>query len=203
MASGVIYVLDFEARPEPHRFDFLKADGLQVRPCRKIEELLEMHDPDRPSCLILVDSHSDVNPNRIRREAVAGVFDLPVIVITRGEAIGSAVQAMKQGAFHCVDNQVAPEILLEHVRAALSLSASALRRKEERQLARESISRFTPRERQVIHLVSEGLSTKDIAGRLNRSTKTIEAHRGNMIQKAGVRSLVEVVRLFVLAGGAH
>ncbi len=202
MTAGVVYVLDYEGNPHPRSLGQLAGDKWAVKPCRSIAELLEVHDPDQPSCLILIDSRSEVNPNRIRREVGAGVFDMPVVVITRCEAIGSAIQAMKRGAFYCVDHDAAPEILREHVQAALAVSAQAHRRREERRVARESISRFTPRERQVIHLVSEGLSTKDIAGRLNRSAKTIEAHRGNMIQKAGVRSLVEVVRLFVLAGGA-
>jgi DNA-binding NarL/FixJ family response regulator len=59
---------------------------------------------------------------------------------------------------------------------------------------------LTPREREVLQLLAEGLSTKEIAGRLNLSAKTVESHRKAVQDKLGIRSIAELTRYAIREG---
>ena len=60
--------------------------------------------------------------------------------------------------------------------------------------ASEPFSLLSGREREVLHLIADGLSAKEIAARLEISTKTVEAHRTSLMRKLGVRKATELVR---------
>ena len=64
----------------------------------------------------------------------------------------------------------------------------------------EPWSRLTAREREVLQLVAEGLTTRKIAERLNIDAKTVETHRTNMMRKLGVRDVVSLVKFAIRNG---
>jgi DNA-binding NarL/FixJ family response regulator len=61
-------------------------------------------------------------------------------------------------------------------------------------------SALTPREREVLQLLAEGMAAKEIAGHLNVSVKTVETHRRNMMEKLGMRSIAELTKYAVREG---
>jgi two-component system response regulator FixJ len=116
---------------------------------------------------------------------------LPVVVMTAHGNIPAVVRAMKLGAVDFIEKPASEEDLPAVVDRALNLfGKTAARRKAAHRLAC-----LTPRQRQVVQGLLDGLSNKAIARRLGPCPRTIEAHRANLMAVLGATSLSEIVRL--------
>ena len=111
-------------------------------------------------------------------------------------------QAMKAGAVDFLTKPVDDEALLEAVSRALERSAEFLGRKAQRASARAKLNRLTPREFEVMRSIIAGLLNKQIAAELGAAEKTVKIHRGRVMEKMGVTSVAELVRLAETAGVA-
>ncbi|MGA3194197.1 MAG: LuxR C-terminal-related transcriptional regulator, partial [Terriglobales bacterium] len=120
---------------------------------------------------------------------------IPIIFITGHGDIPMSVRAMKEGAHEFLTKPVRGQDLLDAVQKALA-SDRALR--QERREAHEIRARFeslTPREKQVLELVVEGLLNKQIADRLGMSELTVKTHRAHLMEKTQAESLAHLVRM--------
>ena len=86
--------------------------------------------------------------------------------------------------------------MLRRIREAFELVGS---RAKER-TARDRVDTLTERERQILDYVTNGFSSKEIAAELNRSEKTVEGHRRNIMRKLEAESVADVVRIATVAG---
>jgi two-component system response regulator FixJ len=125
---------------------------------------------------------------------------LPLVVVTGHPDIALAVRAMKAGARDFIEMPYTNERMIEAVTEALAsgrLDRTRVRRTHEA-LAR--IERLSGREQDVLRELVAGRPNKLIAHALAISPRTVEIHRANMMEKLGVRSLSEAVRIFIAAG---
>jgi FixJ family two-component response regulator len=125
---------------------------------------------------------------------------LPVIFITGHGDIPMSVRAMKAGAVEFLTKPFRDQELLDAVQRALELDRT---RREEHKSVAELGARFqslTPREQEVIRLVSTGLMNKQIAGRLDVTEITVKVHRGNAMRKMRATSLVDLIRMLYVLG---
>ena len=122
-------------------------------------------------------------------------FGKPVVVMTAHGDVSMAVQAMKAGAVDFVEKPFDDEVLLAAIGAALDRSGSHGVATE----AAARIASLSPRERQVLALLTAGKSNKEIARDLGLSSRTVEVHRARLMAHLGVGSLAEAVRLAVQA----
>ena len=123
---------------------------------------------------------------------------LPVIVLTGQADVSTAVQAMKTGAVDFLEKPVDPEQLLAAVDDALSDTRRTSASQKVIEAARH-IGTLTPREQDVLSALALGRSNKVIAGDLGISVRTVEVHRARMLERLGVRTSAEAIRLAVLA----
>jgi two-component system, LuxR family, response regulator FixJ len=137
----------------------------------------------------------------LRRLAELGA-DLPVIVMTGHADVPLAVQALKEGAVDFIEKPFDDERLLNAVRAALE----AGRRRREEAAGIDAIAArlasLTPREREVLGGLVAGHPNKTIAYDLGSSPRTVEVHRGRVMEKMQARSLAELVRMVLAIEGA-
>jgi two-component system, LuxR family, response regulator FixJ len=124
-------------------------------------------------------------------------FALPIIVITGQGDIHTAVRSMKAGAFDFLEKPYEGEVLLAAIEAALAASRDDHVRQAVDSAQR--IARLSPREREVLDALVAGASNKVIAFDLGLSVRTVEVHRGRMMERLGTRQLAEAIRLAVLA----
>jgi FixJ family two-component response regulator len=118
---------------------------------------------------------------------------LPIIFLTAHGDVATSVRALHDGAFDFLEKPVEGHFLLERIRAALEADAQS-RLEEESQRERESrLARLTGRERDVMDLVLNGNSNKEIAKRLGISHRTVEVYRGRVMQKLQVPTLLQLV----------
>lgn len=122
---------------------------------------------------------------------------LPVVFVTGHGDIPMAVEAMRRGAVNFIRKPVAEEELLNSVHDALSQESQKWREQEKLVNERNKVSQLTPRELEVFERVTIGQANKVIALELGISERTVEIHRGKVMQKTGSRSLCDLVRLRV------
>jgi two-component system response regulator FixJ len=126
--------------------------------------------------------------------------DLPVIIMTGFADVPLAVRAMKEGAVDFVEKPAPREALVDAVRRALGKAQQSQTDDGERQGARVRLERLTDREREVLELLVAGDANKIVAHKLGISPRTVEIHRGRLMEKTQSKSLAELVRTALAAG---
>jgi FixJ family two-component response regulator len=121
--------------------------------------------------------------------------DLPIVFMTGHGDIPMSVQAMKAGAADFLPKPVDDERLLATVRQAIDSHAQTRQQLAEMAEFRGRRKSLTTREREVMELVVTGMLNKQIAGKLEIKEATVKVHRGRMMEKIGVVSVAELVRL--------
>jgi DNA-binding NarL/FixJ family response regulator len=127
---------------------------------------------------------------------------IPVILITGHGDIPMAVQAMRDGAFDFLRKPFRDQDLLDPIHGALGLDAENRASVEKHADVKRREESLTPREREVMALVVDGHANKVIAIDLGLSERTVEIHRGNVMEKMGARSVAHLVKMYLLLTGA-
>jgi two-component system response regulator FixJ len=102
---------------------------------------------------------------------------------------------MKHGAFDFVQKPVREQELVERARRALEKDRSNRIQLRQRDQIRERLQSLTPREREILTLVTRGKANKVMAGDLGVSQRTVEIHRARVMEKMGAESLAQLVRM--------
>ena len=123
-----------------------------------------------------------------------------IVFLTGHGDVPTATRAMKKGAVDFLTKPFDDEELILAVRRALERAEEQLRRHGERREARRCIEKLTPREFEVFRFVIRGLLNKQIAAELHTAEKTIKVHRGRVMEKLGVTSVADLVRISQHAG---
>jgi RNA polymerase sigma factor (sigma-70 family) len=124
---------------------------------------------------------------------------LPVIVLTAHGDVQTTRLAMKNGAFDFLEKPADDEILIDVLQNAIRADDRQYAAHRTGEMARSRIERLTPRERDVLSLVVEGLSQREIAARLGISPRTVEVYKARMMEKLQCRSIADVVRIAMTA----
>lgn len=166
----------------PHTFD--SADAFLTHPR-----------VNGPRCLVL-----DVTlPDRSGLDLQEAVYGdqpyMPIIFITGHGDIPTSVRAMKAGAFEFLTKPFFEDALLRSIESAIERSRSALREQADFETTRGRYRSLTPREREILELVTAGNLNKQIGAMLGISVITVKAHRGNLMRKMGVQSLADLVKI--------
>jgi two-component system response regulator FixJ len=125
---------------------------------------------------------------------------LPVVLITGHADVALAVRAMRAGAQEFLEKPFPPDRLLDAVAEALARPSEPSGHHPAAEEARRRIGTLTPREAEVLEMLTRGMSNKAMAAALELSPRTIEAHRAAMMERLGVDSLALAVRLWLAAG---
>ena len=122
------------------------------------------------------------------------------ILLTGQGDIGVAVEAMKSGAVDFIEKPYDNRMLLNALGSGFARIENREKEASAIQIARENIERLTPRERDVLLGLIDGKANKIIAYELDISPRTVEIYRANLMDKLGVRSVAEAVRIAFAAG---
>jgi two-component system, LuxR family, response regulator FixJ len=150
---------------------------------------------NEPGCLILDVAMPGMSGLELHRKLLQDKITLPVVFITGHGNVAMAVEAMRLGAVNFLEKPVQEQELWDSIRRAIELDVQNRRRRARRQNADERLSRLTLGEREVLSLILEGKMNKEIATKLNLSTRTIEDRRAKLMKKMGANSLAELVQL--------
>lgn len=178
----------------------LKTSGHRVQTYGSGAELLRQGSTLAPGCVLLDVRMPGMDGLEVQQALRDRGIGLPVIVMTGHGDIGVAVRAMKAGAVDFLEKPFEKSTLLSALQEGFFRLQRAERNREREQNARTAIAALTAREREVLEGLAKGLPNKSIAYDLGISPRTVEIHRANVMDKLGVRSLSEALRVAFAAG---
>ena len=199
--SPVVHVVDDDAAVRDSLAFLLQAAGHAVRSHASAEALLAAVSDLAEGCVLTDVRMPGLDGLGLQRRLAELGLPLAVVVMTGHADVPLAVQAMKAGAVDFLQKPFSEERLLDVVRQALATQERARVTEAAAAEAAARLAALTPREREVLDELVAGHPNKVIAQTLGASPRTIEVHRARVMEKLGVRSLPDLVRL-VLAAAA-
>ncbi|KPK04567.1 MAG: hypothetical protein AMJ64_13295 [Betaproteobacteria bacterium SG8_39] len=187
-ARPVVFVIDDDASLRRALERLLRTEGYAVEGFASAQAYLARAPYDGPGCLLLDLAMPGIDGLELQQRLTRDAASLPIVFLSGHANVPESVNAMKMGAVDFLTKPADDADLLAAVRAALLQRDTQL-------AARERLATLSAREREVMHLVVEGLRNKEIAARLGITEKTVKVHRARAMEKTGATSLPELVRL--------
>lgn len=196
-----VYVVDEDRAMSESLSFLLEAFGWEPRLFVSGQDFLARYSPPfSPACLLLEVRMRGMSG--LDLQAVLGEYgiELPAIMSAACADVPMAVRAMHQGAVDFLEKPFNEQRLRDCIEKAVARSSDLQRSREQAQVAHERLERLTPRERDVLHLVVQGLLNKQIASELALSIKTVEQHRARVMEKMEAEGLASLVRMTLETG---
>lgn len=202
MVAPTVFIVDDDRGVRNSIRELLLSVGLAVETFESAQSFLDAFITARPGCLVLDVRMARMSGLALEAKLAEMGADIPIVFISGHGDISMAVNAIKRGAVDFVPKPYQEQQLLDAVNEALR--RDALRRAPALDAGGldERLQTLTPREREVLGLALKGHSSKGIARELGISHRTVELHRSNLLEKLGVASITELLRLKLLGSGA-
>ena len=190
----IVFVVEDDVSMRRALNNLFQSVGLEVELFGSASEMLRSQLPDVASCLVLDIRLPGLSGLDFQTELAKANIHIPIIFMTGHGDIPMTVRAMKGGAVDFLTKPFREQDMLDAVRAAIERDR---KRREADKIVAELQNRFealTPREREILALVSSGLMNKQIAAQLGLAEITVKIHRGHIMRKMGAKSLADLVR---------
>lgn len=173
----------------------LKSFGLPTVAFASAREYLDSWHPAQPGCLVLDVRMPGMSGLELQEELNRRGAIIPVIFISGHGDIPMAVEAIQHGAFDFLQKPFRDQDLIDRVQRALAADHANRQSLAQRDVLRQRYGSLTPREQEVLVLVTKGKANKVMAGDLDISQRTVEIHRARVMEKMGAQSLAQLVRM--------
>lgn len=192
MKHRTVYVVDDDEAVRDALAMLFRTAGLTVERFASGAEFLQRSAMSRPCCLVLDVRMPGLTGLALQESLGARGVRIPILFITGHGDVPMAVEAVRKGAYNFIEKPFDESYLLAQVLGALE-DPEASGRPRGRPV-REKLAELSEREREVLECVLEGQPSRQIAEKLFISVKTVDFHRGRIMQKLGVRSAAELFR---------
>ena len=193
--TALVFLIDDDASVRKGVSRLLRSAGYKCETFASANEFLAREPHPGPACLIVDVRMPGLNGMELQDLLAQRRREEQLIFITGHGDISMCSRAMRAGAVDFLPKSFGDDQLLECVGRALTRSNEQRRRSTEKIEAKQLLDSLTPREFEVMQLVMVGLLNKQIAGELTIAEKTVKVHRGRVMQKLGLTSVAELVRL--------
>lgn len=196
----LIHIIDDEDAVRRSASFILKTSGFAVEAWPSGVAFLKEVRHVEAGCILLDVRMPEMDGLEVQRTLHERGVTMPVIILTGHGDVSIAVRAMKAGAVDFIEKPFEKEVLLAAIEAAferLDASSEVSTRAAE---AAVVLGALSPREREVLEGLAQGLPNKTIAYDLGISARTVEVHRANVMTKLGARSLSDALRIAFAAG---
>jgi two-component system response regulator FixJ len=187
--ADTVFVVDDDVTLREALRLLLEGEGLRVETYASARAFLDANRADESACLILDIGLPGMNGLALQRALQARGVQLPIIFLTGQGDVPKAVQALKRGAVDFLEKPASNEAILDRVCTAL---ADAKKMPLQKRVGADLLARYeclTSRQREIMTLVTSGLSNKEVARKLDISTRTVEGHRFRVMEKMHATSL--------------
>lgn len=202
MSSGaaMVYIVEDDVSFRTSIERLLRASGFETIAFESADDFLKEAALHHPACLLLDVQLPAMDGLELQAALNAAGINLPIVFMTGHGSIQMGVQAMKSGAVDFLPKPFDAEALQAAVAAAIARDRARVAAENALEQAQALIGTLTPREKEVLRWVIAGKLNKQIACALGTTEKTIKVHRAHVMQKTGVASVAELVRLAERSG---
>ena len=192
--SPLIHLIDDDAAVRDSLALLIGTVGLRVQAWADPQEFMRSFDRQSIGAIVLDVRMPGISGLTVLDTLVAQGVDQPVIMLTGHGTVELCRRAFKSGATEFLEKPVDDEVLLEALQNAVRQHVRSRERHQANQQAREHYAQLSEREREVLGLIVEGLTNKEIGRALGLSPRTVETHRANLFAKLQVDSLAHLIR---------
>jgi FixJ family two-component response regulator len=200
MSGGMVFVIDDDESVRKSLKRLLTSADYQTATFASASDFLEQPATSGAACVIVDVMMPGLDGIEFQQALIDRRREEQLVFITGHGNIPMCAKVMKAGAVDFLPKPFKPRELLKCVENALTRSFEQRRRAAEKNGARLLLDSLTPREFQVMELVVTGMLNKQVGAELGMAEKTVKVHRGRVMQKLGVHSVPELVRLVGRAG---
>ncbi|MDM0014466.1 LuxR C-terminal-related transcriptional regulator [Variovorax sp. J22P168] len=190
-----VFVVDDDASVRTGLERLARSVGWQAESFPSADAFLERLPISGIACLLLDVQMPGTSGPELQALMLDGGWSLPVIFLTGQGDVPTCAQSMKNGAVDFLQKPVDDEVLLDALRRGLARHQAERSREQLRSSLQDHLDRLSPRESEVLAGVLAGRLNKQIAADMDISEKTVKVHRARVMEKMGVRSVAELVRL--------
>jgi len=201
-STATVFLVDDDASVRKALTRLIRSAGFGIEAFASAPEFLtrwSSHD-GTPACLVLDVRMPGLTGLDLQQALLASHTILPIIFITGHGDIPMGVKAMKDGAVDFLPKPVKDSVLVEAIERGLARAEREFNLHQELESIQRRLATLTPREREVMGLMVQGLLNKQIAFKLGTVEKTVKVHRARVIEKMEVNSLAALVRIAERAG---
>jgi FixJ family two-component response regulator len=195
--AAKVMVVDDDAGVRNAMRALLKSVGLDNQLFASAQEFLTAYQPSHRGCLVLDIRMPGMSGLELQQQLNLRGAVIPVIFMSGHADIPMAVEAMQHGAFDFLQKPFRDQDLLDRIQRAIARDAELRRSLGEHERIKAHLGELTPREREVLDLMTQGLQNKSIAQKLAISPRTIEIHRARVMEKMNAHSVAELVRMMM------
>jgi two-component system response regulator FixJ len=198
-AVATVFLVDDDAAALKSLRWLLESARLRVDAYHSAQELLEVYNPDHPGCLVIDFRMPGMNGLELQQVLLERGCLHPIIFVTGYGDVPTCSRAYRQGAFDFIEKPVNDNAIVDLVNRALAEDARRRAQRAARPDVTPLMERLTPREREVMDLLVDGKTVKQIAAELGVGFPTAARHRTRVLEKMHVANDVELVRLVLAA----
>ena len=198
--NSLVFVIDDDASVRKSLARLLRSADYKSEIFESASDFLARAPHDGPSCVVVDVQMPGLTGIELQKDLIQRHREEQLVFITGHGDIPMCAQAMKAGAVDFLPKPFRHDELLRCIDNALIRSVEERQSSAEKNEARRLLDLLTPREFEVMQLVITGMLNKQIAGEMGTAEKTVKVHRGRVMQKLGVTSVAELVRLVQRAG---
>jgi FixJ family two-component response regulator len=199
---ATVFVVDDDAAVRSSIRMLLKSIGIAATPLASAQEFLAAFDAAQPGCLVLDIRMPSMSGMELQQQLNLRGATIPVIFITGHGDVPMAVEAMQHGAFDFLQKPFRDQDLIDRVQKALARDAETRAVLQKHDQIRQRLETLTPREKEVLELLTKGKQNKVMAGDLGLSQRTVEIHRAHVMEKLGATSVAQLMRMVINARDA-
>lgn len=199
--SPTVYLIDDDQLLCEYLVELLRKAGFETRSYNSAASFLESSAGIASGCVVTDIYMPGMDGIELLQHLTEMRFAHPVIVITGRGDIQTAIKVIKAGAVDFIEKPLDDQEFLIAVRSALASDQERQQANSEIAQISAHLAKLTAREREVLDGMVKGHPNKVIAYNLGVSQRTVEVHRARVMEKAGVRSLSDLVRMVLIADG--
>lgn len=189
----IVYIVDDDPAVRQAVSIVARALGVEVHAFARAEEFLAACDETTTGCLVLDVRMPETSGIELQRTLNAAGIRIPVIMMSGHADVRMAVEAMSQGAFTFLEKPFRMEELSTTIEKALSESQSVLETERQKADIKARLDSLTLKEREVLDLILEGHTNREMARELTLSLRAIEDRRSRVMKRMGMSSVVNLV----------
>lgn len=195
MSGPTVFIVDDDQAVASSLRWLIETVRLRVETFASAQAFLDGYDSSKPGCLVLDVRMPGISGMELQKLLAAQPIHVPIIFITGHGDVQMAVRAIQSGAFAFIEKPFNDQDLLDRIQNAIAFDCERRGKEAQRTKLHARFASLSPREREVLDLVVDGMSNKAVANTLGLSAKTVEVHRAKVMEKMLARSIANLVKM--------